>query len=53
MTNEFKPVSELFKQLPAECEKRIRAEAERVSTEITLFNSRGRADTTPALHVVR
>lgn len=34
MTNEFKPVSELFKQLPAECEKRIRAEAAKISVRV-------------------
>lgn len=53
MTNEFTPVSELFKQLPVEREKRIRAEAAQVSAEITSFNSRGRADTMPALHIVK
>ena len=34
MTNEFKPVSELFKEPPVECEHCIRAEAEQISTII-------------------
>lgn len=42
MTNEFKPVSELFKQLPAECEKRIRAEAEQISAVIKFSSLRKR-----------
>lgn len=40
MTNEFKPVSELFKQLLVECKKRIRAEAEQISAAIKLAKLR-------------
>ncbi len=40
MTNEFKPINELFKQLSVESAKRIRAEAEQISAAIKLANLR-------------